>query len=188
MFCLVGFLLVSCTHNVYPVTTGSHAQTNPYGTLKDPYVVWSNDPRVTHYITSVFLRVGYPVVERARLQQIFDEQRITLLHTPEDVPTILRVGQLLGARYVIFAEAEITPPRQGYSTEGYLVTVVVRNVQIETGEVKWSGTAYFPERINSPDSGVLNAARWAIERATCPVETESVWHDPPIGCKKRGKN
>lgn len=108
----LGLLLMSCSSTIYPVTTGAHVHQQPWGLKTDRYVVWANDPRVGQVITGHLLEWGMTVVERARLQQIFDEQKITLLHTPDDTKAVLRVGRLVGATHVVFVESEVKPPVQ----------------------------------------------------------------------------
>lgn len=186
--------LVGCTWPVYPVTSGFHASTDTFGlTGRFPaaqarYAVWSNHSGVSVYITGLLLQMGYTVVERARLQQIFDEQRIRLIHSPDDDANVLRVGRLAGAAQVIFAEVIDKPA--GYGSEGHYLSVTVRSVHVETGEVRWSGTATTTERIMSPpDSSANYGAHWAIMRAICRVEAGYRWEDPSSssagGCLKK---
>lgn len=185
---LLWLLLVSCSSSIYPVTTGAHVHQQPWGLSTDRYVVWANDPRVAQLITAYLLKWPRSVVERARLQQIFDEQKITLLHTPDDAKTVLRVGRLVGASHVMFIESEVRPARPGDNSAGFYVNVALRNVAIESGEVKWSGTAQFAERTSTPDIAVIQAANWAFIHATCEIENGYTWNPPPVGCAKREAN
>jgi hypothetical protein len=137
------------------------------------------------FLTSFYLSNGIGVLERAQLQRLFDEQHIILRHSSDDTADVLRVGRLAGAGYVVFGEANIGPPRIGYSTEGYQVSITVREVSVDTSQVIWSGSASFEERVTSSDQGVVSGTDWAIRAALCPVEDGSTWHPPPTGCKKK---
>lgn len=46
------------------------------------------------------------IVERSRLQQLFDEQKIRLMYSSDDDAQILRVGKILGAGSIVFVEVE----------------------------------------------------------------------------------
>jgi len=129
--------------------------------------VWSNHVGVEHYITGLLLQAGYRVVERARLQQIFDEQKIRLSHTPDTEADMLRVGRLVGASQVIFATVAM-----------YDGQVTVRSVDVESGEVRWSGTASHPRLSELREVGTTHLAWLAISRATCRFENRYEWVDP----------
>ena len=82
---LVGLWLISltvgCTHPQYPVTDGFH-QTLPQQNTRA--VVWGDHPAAAGTATTWLQKRGLTIVERARLQQLFNEQQIRLTHTPDD--------------------------------------------------------------------------------------------------------
>ena len=61
-----------------------------------------NHATAGNQVITLAQQTGLTVVERARLQQIFQEQQIRLTHTADDDADILRVGKLVGADRVIF--------------------------------------------------------------------------------------
>ena len=71
---------------------------------------------------------GFRLVERSHLKQIFREQKIRLTHTSEDEADLLHVGRLIGAEQVVFVM---------WAGD----SVSVRGVDVQSGEVSWSGTA-----------------------------------------------
>lgn len=179
----------STAHRVYPVTTGSHAPgegfaygfRNPsmHATPTQPgtYVVWANHSGVEHYLAGQLLEYGYIVVERARLQRILDEQnlRISLAATSNQLTEeILKAGKVAGATHVIFAD--VRPQSQLHTA-----SVAIRSVQVDTGQVRWSGTAHLGQPVAEPDGGVIMLAYWAMNRATCQVEDGWMWRDPTEG-------
>lgn len=126
------------------------------------------------------LAKGHRVVERARLDQLFEEQRIILSHTPEDAGNILRVGRLVGASHVIFIQVDF---KDHYKDSP--VSVSVRNVGVESGEIVWSGYAYSPERVASHEEAAQIMTGWAVLRAVCPIEAGYRWIEP-TGKKEEG--
>jgi hypothetical protein len=194
---LAVLLLPSCAGNVvYPLAEGSHAPMDQKQSRPKRAVVWSNHAAVGNAIIVRLQQDGVTVVERARLDQVFEEQKIRLTHTPDDDADLLRVGKLLGADHVIFSEATITPAVTSSSYIGryggarrtdtvYHLSVSVRSVDVETGEIRWSGTARFPKPIGNPEQGVIMLAQAAMARALCQVESGYEWYDASRWGKSR---
>ena len=201
--CLVLLFGAACAHVVYPVSTGSHAVPGPDTKPVKSVVVWSNDAGVGSTLISILQNFDVVVVERAQLQQVFKEQQIRLTHTSDDDADILRVGKLIGADRVVFAEASNREARFSsasvnqyggeYSSQvGYHLRVAVRGVEVETGKIRWSGTAVTSGAVNNPEDSLTTLAMVAIARAICPVEKGYVWVEiaesfERTGCTKDGK-
>ncbi len=185
-------VVTACSPTLYPIASGFHAplderaRSGQMGT----WIVWSDHAGVGNFIMGYIQQIGGKVVERAHIQRIFNEQKIRLTHTPDDEANVLHVGQLLGATNVVFAEVKITPESfgqafinpltglaQSQSGTRYQLSVAVRGVRIESGEVRWSGTAHYPRAINNPDQGAVYLAQAAIERAICLVEEGYEWQE-----------
>ncbi len=104
---------------------------------------------------------GLTLVERARLQQVFQEQGIRLTYTPDREADLLRVGQLVGAQQVVFTE------HTGYNS------VSIRGVHVETAEVLWSGSAYWTD-------DVMGTTQEKLVRLTCQA-LATAWGFRPTG-------
>jgi hypothetical protein len=192
----LAILFISGCNTVYPVASGSHAPIDPsQKNVKRRVVVWSNHPGIGNAIVGWLQQGGQIVVERARLQTVFNEQSIRLTHTPDDDANVLRVGKLIGAERIIFAEATVTSAISSRAYVGaygggarsdtvYHLSVSVRNVDVESGEIRWSGTATYPKPVNNPDQGLIYLAQSAIARAICPLEDGFAWTDSG-GCVKK---
>jgi hypothetical protein len=113
---------------------------------------------------------------------------------------MLRVGKLVGAERIVFAEVTITPAvssRAYVNQYGgraqtdtiYHLSVAVRMVNVETGEIRWSGSASYPQPVNNPEVGVVYLTQSAIARAVCRVEDGYKWQERSIwtqgGCSKK---
>jgi hypothetical protein len=181
------------------VTSGFHAPGETFGfgenrngrfvlDKQEAVVIWANHAGAEHYLAGVLLRDGHTVVERARLQQIFDEQKVRLMYASDSEADVLHVGRLAGATQVIFVEAQ-REPRFGQGIKS--ASVNIRGVNVETGQVRWSGTARVmtTDLMRDAQEGFL--AEMAMRRATCPVETdrfewvESFPETHDVGCRKR---
>ena len=165
----------------YPVTTGSYIPSKDNIPRYRRYAIWSNHPSVTDVLTSTLLSDGQTVVERHRLHQIFDEQKIRLTHTPEETE-VLRVGKLAGADQIIFAETSITPETVrgafGTSFTLYHVRVSFRSVSVESGSVIVTGSATLTKPISNPEASIGYLTHWAQARALCPLQLGAVWIEP----------
>ena len=180
--------------DVYPVSAGSHSKIEPVNPDKPPRaVVGGNHPVVIDAATQTMQEMKVQVVERARLKEILNEQKVRLTNTSEDQTDLLRVGRLLGADQIIFADATVNSKEvqrvvdsYGGNTKAetvYQLSVSVRNVSIETGEVRWSGTATYPKAVTNPDEGLIDLTRHAMSHAVCPLENGYTW-DEQAGCRK----
>lgn len=173
-------LTVGCTPlSWYPVTDGFH-KTLPQQNTRA--VVWGDHPAVAGTATTWLQKRGLTIVERGRLQQLFNEQQIRLTHTPDDEAQVLRVGKLLGAETVIFVDTsfqkelrssfnvDTTGAKGGTHTE-YSASVSIRGVNVGTSEVAWSGTARYP----NPVGGIEDA----LAKLTCQALATAWGFRPP---------
>jgi len=184
-------LLVTGCSGVYPVTTGSFLapDTPPIArTVKPTVVIVGTHPVAVSAMTRMAQGFGAQVVERARLQDILDEHGVTLTNDA----AILRVGRLIGATTIVFVETTVQPQNHTgafyladmgaglINQTAYHIAVSIRSVQVETGLVRWQGSAWFPEPVNSPDQAVAIATAAAMERVLCE-QRQGMW-DMKHGC------
>jgi hypothetical protein len=183
------------------VTTGSHVPKTDLPKPSEPrrWVVWGNHPGMVGWLVQKIITEGQTVVERARIQEVLNEQKVILTHTADDEADILRVGKLLGADNIIFAEATIRPEsRSGtvitptfggasYSGTVYHLSVAIRSVRVETGEVRLSGTAQYTLPANNPEEAIQYLTAAAVAHASCPIEKGYAWKEDDgisYGCIK----
>jgi curli biogenesis system outer membrane secretion channel CsgG len=78
-------------------------------------------------VTEVLQRKGaYTVIERTRLLRVLEELRLGS-STLADEQTRLRVGKLVGARFMVFG---------GYQVVGDQMRIDLRMVEVETGKIR----------------------------------------------------
>jgi hypothetical protein len=164
----------------FPITDGFH---NVMPNRNSRIVVWAEHPSLNGTATTWLQKRGLTVVERARLKQVLDEQMIRLTHTADDEANLLKAGKLLGAEIVVFMDSAQTAGQAssfsinqygggGSSTTLYSASVSVRAVNVESGEVVWSGHA----RYRDPVTGVNDA----IVKLTCQA-LATAWGLRPVG-------
>jgi PBP1b-binding outer membrane lipoprotein LpoB len=180
---------------VYPVSTGSHSKIEQVSPDKPrKAVVWGNHPIVVNSVIQAMQETKVRVIERARLKEIMNEQKVRLTNTSDDEADLLRVGRLLGADWIIFADAAVhsaedrrtSGDASGANSRAqpvYHLSVSLRNVSIETGEIRWSGTATYPAPVTNPDQALISLTRMAMSHAVCPLENGYTW-DERAGCRK----
>lgn len=197
MFCLL--LIAGCANTIYPISTGSHAPIDPANKEKRyRYVVWSNHPAMGNALSAWLQRGGHTIVERARIQEVLSEQKVRLTHSADEDADVLRVGRIVGADRVVFMEATIRPEAYSTAYAGnsfgrfdasydtgtlYHLSVAIRAVSVETGEIRWQGSAYYPTAVSSPEQGILQLAGNAVGRALCRVDDGYKWSESD-GCKE----
>lgn len=184
---VVGLFLAACHSPIYPTTTGSHAPTDPLmiGGPRQTYVLWQqslgpDDPGMLAYLTIWLLASHERVVERAQVQRLFAEQRFQLQHSSDQEADLLRVGHMAGATQIIFIQISTEP---SYSDAPQSMTVSLRSVAVESGEVQWTGSASASaERpfytLGPRQDAARRLAGLALRRASCLTERGKRWVEP----------
>ncbi len=163
---------VGCTP-MYPVTDGFHQTLPRQGNRA---VVWGDHQAAVGMATTWLQKRGLTIVERARLQQVFNEQAIRLTHTPDDEAQVLRVGKLVGAETVVFIDTPFqkelrksftvnTAEAKGDEYTEYSTSVSIRGVNVGTSEVMWSGTARYPRPVGGLDDALTKLTCQALATA-----------------------
>ena len=160
----------------YVWSSGSHAANYSFMEKSRKYIVWTtHSPRgelestVNAAITQYLQSAHQTVVERNKLNAVFQEQRLRLMYTADDEALLLRVGKLIGADQIIFGDSKSTDYHGGY-----LVSVRVRAVDVETAAILWSGSAWVIDAVISDDDALARIPNIAIMRALCPTEVVGV--------------
>lgn len=128
------------------------------GTMLDKYNIvavlpFTDAPRAPNSGSSVadsvstrLLDLEFAVVERTRLQQLFEEQGLQLRSANEQESAI-RIGKLSGAKAVVVGAVQQWETRNDKGTEKSFVSLSFRLVDVETGAILFSGQGQFREPI-----------------------------------------
>jgi hypothetical protein len=152
-----------------PVTDGYHSK------LPAPYtraVVWGTRPDIVHSVSTWLLKKGILVVDQTKLMQAASDQKISISGYQYVETDVLRTAKLVGARLVVFANAEVGAwevlgmdsgwPR---TMRVYAGTISLRAVDVNTGEIEWSGKAQSSDRFNNLEEGISQLACHALATA-----------------------
>jgi len=171
----------------YPVTSGSHVALTRAKDQILKFMVTGNHSIATAEVQQIIVRTGHTVVERESLHAIQEEQRLRLRQTADHDADSLHVGKLSGADRIVFVEATVRPARFGISLiPHYALSVTVRTVNTETGQLTWQGAASYSAPISDTDAEMGSLTSWAVSRALCRQEDGARWIDPGPYRKQSG--
>src|SRR5574340_7820 len=141
-----------------PITDGFHAK------LPSPYtraVVWGGRPDTIQSASTWLLKKGILVVDQTKVLQAAADQKVSLTGYQYIETDVLRMAKLVGARLVVFTNAEVGSwealnwsagfPR---SQKVYSATISLHAVDVNTGEIEWSGKAQSTERFGNIEEGI----------------------------------
>jgi PBP1b-binding outer membrane lipoprotein LpoB len=80
------------------------------------------------WYSAELLKIGYNVVERARVEKLLKEQELQISDMV-DYDTAIRVGKILGVQAIVFGSSAGKPGQ---------FTSIVKLVDVETGEIVWT--------------------------------------------------
>lgn len=165
---------LGCAGN-YPVTDGFHRSLPQADSL---IVIWGSSTTIAETAARWFHKQGLRVIERSSFLPIIHEHGLQLTHTTADDEVMLRIGKLLGAETVVFANASITSDgfsnhiRQGY-VPLHAATVSVQGVNVNTEAVAFRGTATYA-------GGVTGNPQDSLAKLTCQA-LATAWGGRPSG-------
>ena len=174
---------------IMPITNGSLSDPPEAGSS---VVVWGQHKGAVGTVVTTLQQSGFRIVERSRLQQVFDEQQIRLTHSTDDDAQILKVGKIIGASSIVFVEIETSSSQTsrgfynkyggGMRSETVTnISVAIRGVDVESSTVMWTGTAHYPQAISNPEAGITYLTQAALARGLCPA---SAWRNASEGCDR----
>jgi hypothetical protein len=168
---MITIFLSGCT--VWPICDGTMKDIPSPGSK---IVVWSNNPDAEAEAVSFFQKQKFKVIEKSRLQKALDEQKIRLSNTSEDESQVMRAGKIVGADSVVFVQVEAkNGGSASRSSTLKNLSVTIKCVDIETGEVIWSANSHYRKPSPEPDIEVIHLTRNALARGLCPDPKD--WND-----------
>jgi len=141
-----------------PVVSGrgpiSRDTIGQYGTMavmlfEDAPGVPGTGSRVAGMVATLMLDLDMNMVERAQLDDLLQEQVTQLTHS--DDANALTVGKLVGAEAIIVGEVQQWEEREHEHANS--VSLALRMIDVETGQVLFSGQGHLTDRTNgNPES------------------------------------
>jgi len=140
-------MLTGQTRELYPVTTGYGPITSATVDQFQPMVVLpfadalgapGSGARLSAIVTALLLDLDVSLVERARLEQVLDEQVVRLKHS--DDADALRVGKIAGAKAIVVGE--IQQWEKDGRDKAAKVALAFRIIDVETGQLLFGGEGH----------------------------------------------
>jgi hypothetical protein len=107
----------------------------------------SSGSTVADIVSTQLLDLDFAVVERTRLQQLFEEQGLQLRSADEQANAI-RIGRLAGAKAVVVGAVQQWETRKEKGAEKSFLSLSFRLVDVETGVILFGGQGQFKEPIS----------------------------------------
>lgn len=136
----VFLFITGCT---LPITDGYH-QKLPMSETQT--IVWGNHPTVVETTTTWLKKHGLLTLEPTTIGETLKTNAIRWTHTFQDEQAILKAAQEVGVEEVVFAN------RHG---DRRAPSVSVRGVNVKTNQLRWIGSARYPEYLTQPENDML---------------------------------
>jgi hypothetical protein len=131
-------------------------------------LVWGTEPEAVKSLKTWLLKQRIPLIDDVKLSQLAGEMG---LHNHISPPDVLKLAKSLGAKQVIFVDADVRKSRRDSvplfwrEAEIYKVSLFVRALNAETGEIDWSGKAQSTESFTNLSDGIHQATCHALATA-----------------------
>ena len=155
-------------YNSYPAT-----QTDGSGSaLKSPNtatkaMVWGDRPEAVQSLTTWLMKRGFTLIDGIKLNQLASETLVRL--SKADIPKLAKIA---GAKQVIFIDADVSSETGteiekvlGQSRSYYTVSVFIRAMDTETGELQWNGKAHSTDKFTNLTEGMHQLTCHALATA-----------------------
>ena len=161
-------LLASCRSHSTPLTAttdGSYLRLPDNSTKA---LVWGTEPEAVKGLKTWLLKQRIPLIDDVKLNQLASEMG---LHQPVSNPDVLRLAKTLGAKEVIFVDADVYKSQRDemLSFFGqaaiYKASLFVRALNAESGEIDWSGKAQSTEEFTNLSEGLHQLTCHALATA-----------------------
>jgi len=153
--CVIVLSSAGCGGNAHlgtPTADGFHSK------LPGPHtraVVWGGRADIMQSTSTWLSKKGVLVVDQTIVLQVAAEQKVTLTENKNLETDILRLARSVGARLVVFSNAQVGTVAAGFlRTRTYSARVAVRAVDVNTGEIEWIGGAQSTERFSNMEEGI----------------------------------
>jgi hypothetical protein len=160
-------MLASCQSHNTPLTSttdGSYLRLPDNSTRA---LVWGTEPESIKSLQTWLLKQRIPLIDDVKLNQLANEKG---LHQPVSNPDVLGLAKSLGANQVVFVDADVYKSQRdemislGQSVT-FKVSIFVRALNAETGEIDWSGKAQSTEPFTNLAEGIHQLTCHALATA-----------------------
>jgi hypothetical protein len=160
-------MLASCQSHNTPLTSttdGSYLRLPDNSTRA---LVWGTEPEAIKSLQTWLLKQRIPLIDDVKLNQLANEKG---LHQPVSNPDVLKLAKSLGANQVVFVDADVYKSQKDEMLSlgqpvTFKVSIFVRALNAETGEIDWSGKAQSTEPFTNLTEGIHQLTCHALATA-----------------------
>ena len=163
-------------------------------------VVWGARPESVQSLTTWLMKRGLTLVDDVKVNQM-----VTDMHIYKSVSTIsnaeiFKMGKAVGAKQIVFVDTDVSTWRTGdieaffgEPQNLYTVSVFIRALDADSGEIQWSGKALSMNRFTNLKEGIHQltchalATAWglrppglAVPTNICPVGQNVMVSNDPV--------
>jgi hypothetical protein len=160
-------MLAGCQSHNTPLTSttdGSYLRLPDNSTRA---LVWGTEPEAIKSLQTWLLKQRIPLIDDVKLNQLANEKG---LHQPVSNPDVLKLAKSLGANQVVFVDADVYKSQKDEMLSlgqpvTFKVSIFVRALNAETGEIDWSGKAQSTEPFTNLTEGIHQLTCHALATA-----------------------
>lgn len=161
-------ILASCQSHNTPLTSttdGSYLRLPDNSTRA---LVWGTEPESIKSLKTWLLKQRIPLIDDVKVNQLASEKG---LHQPVSNPDVLKLAKTLGANQVIFVDADVHKSQReeilSFLSQPaiFKVSIFLRALNAETGEIDWSGKAQSSEPFTNLSEGIHQLTCQALATA-----------------------
>jgi hypothetical protein len=161
-------ILASCQSHNTPLTATTDGSYLRLPNNSTKALVWGTESEAVKSLKTWLLKQRISLIDDVKLNQLASERG---LNQPVSNPDVLRLAKTLGANQVIFVDADVYKSQReellsflGQPTI-YKVSLFVRALNAETGEIDWSGKAQSAEDFTNLSEGIHQLTCTALATA-----------------------
>ena len=159
------------TYSPYPVTQADGTYVKlPNASIKA--VVWGARPESVQSLTTWLMKRGMTLVDDVKVNQMVSDMRLYQAASTISNAEIFKMGKAVGARQIVFVDTDVSTWRTadieaffGQTQNLYTVSVFIRALDAESGEIQWSGKAFSMNKFTNLKEGIHQLTCHALATA-----------------------
>jgi hypothetical protein len=165
-------LTTACqTYSPYPTTQADGTYVKlPNASIKA--VVWGARPESVQSLTTWLMKRGLTLVDDVKVNQMVTDMHIYKPVSTMSNAEIFKMGKAVGAKQIVFVDTDVSTWRTGdieaffgETQNLYTVSVFIRALDADSGEIQWSGKAFSMNKFTNLKEGIHQLTCHALATA-----------------------
>lgn len=159
------------TYSPYPTTQADGTYVKlPNASIKA--VVWGTRPESVQSLTTWLMKRGMTLVDDVKVNQMVSEMRVYQAASAVSNAEIFKMGKTVGAKQIVFVDTDVSTWQTGdieaffgQTQNLYTVSVFIRALDADSGEIQWSGKALSMNKFTNLKEGIHQLTCHALATA-----------------------